>query len=353
MAAIPAELDIEQPDALLAYLRAKGRIAPDERPSIRNLAGGVSNRTVLVTRPTGEGWVLKQALAKLRVKVDWFSDPARIHREAMGLRWLEKLAPAGTITPLVFEDHEHHLLAMQAVPEPHDNFKTLLLAGQLPRATLLDYAGQFGRLLGEVQRHASERRSEVEPAFADRGFFESLRVEPYYEYTAAQMAATSPGGTAFLKDLVARTRSRTLTLVHGDYSPKNVLVRGGRLILLDHEVIHWGDPAFDLGFALTHLLSKARHLPARRADLIDAARAFWSSYRAALGAAAWADDLEAMATRQTLGCLLARVAGRSPLEYLDEAARASQRAAVLGLLPASGATPMSLARLIELFPEQR
>src|SRR5690349_9401622 len=128
-------LDAEDPAALLAYLRASGRIGPDETPAIRTLAGGVSNRTVLVERsPAGglaagsdEAWVIKQALPKLRVKVDWFSDPARVHREALGLRWLERLAPPGTITPLMFEDREHHLIAMEAVPRPHENLKDLLL----------------------------------------------------------------------------------------------------------------------------------------------------------------------------------------------------------------------------------
>src|SRR5258707_428310 len=85
-----AALDIEQPAALLAYLRSTGRIGAGETPSIRTLTGGVSSRTVLVERPTGEAWVLKQSLPKLRVETDWFSDPARIHREALGLRWLKQ-----------------------------------------------------------------------------------------------------------------------------------------------------------------------------------------------------------------------------------------------------------------------
>ena len=143
-------LDIEDPAALLAYLRGANRIRPDEELKIRILAGGVSNRTVLVERPSGEAWVLKQALPKLRVAVDWFSDPARIRREALALRWLPKLAPPGTITPLVFEDPAHYLLAMQAVPQPHENWKTMLLAGRvIPR-----HVRQFGRLLGQIHRGA-------------------------------------------------------------------------------------------------------------------------------------------------------------------------------------------------------
>jgi aminoglycoside phosphotransferase (APT) family kinase protein len=322
-------LDIEQPAQLIAYLRTHGRIAPDEQPAIRILTGGVSNRTVWLERPNGEAWVLKQALAKLRVAVDWFSSPERIHREALGLTWLAQLAPPGAITPLIFEDHTHHLLVMQAVPQPHDNWKTLLLAGHLEE----DHVRQFGQLLGIIHRQAFERREEVAPVFADRSFFESLRLEPYYNYTASQV----PAAAEFLQRLMAETRACRLTLVHGDYSPKNVLVYKGQLILLDHEVIHWGDPAFDLGFSLTHLLSKAHHLPQQQATFAEAAIAYWQVYTETLGdsrspVSGLRSSLEARAVRHTLACLLARVAGRSPLEYLDQAARHHQREAVLALL---------------------
>src|SRR5579864_1909133 len=80
-------LDIENAAQLIDYLRAHFHIQPNERPRLTILAGGVSNRAVLVERETGEAWVLKQALAKLRVQVDWFSDPERIRREALGLIW--------------------------------------------------------------------------------------------------------------------------------------------------------------------------------------------------------------------------------------------------------------------------
>lgn len=319
-----AELDIEQPGALIAYLHAHGKIAPDESPRVTVLPGGVSNRTVLVERAGGEAWVVKQALARLRVQVEWFSSPERIHREALGLRWLAELAPAGTITPLIFEDHEAHLLAMQAVPQPHENWKTLLLRGELHA----DHIAQFARLLGDIHRASHERRSEVEPVFGDRGFFESLRLEPYYEYTATQV----PEAAAFYAELLRETRGIAATIVHGDYSPKNVLVYDSRLVLLDHEVIHFGDPGFDLGFSLTHLLSKGHHLPERRSDFSQAARDYWRVYHEAVNGAAFADGLEARAVRHTLACLLARVAGRSPLEYLSPEERDRQRVIVIDLM---------------------
>ncbi|HXF60261.1 MAG TPA: phosphotransferase [Caldilineaceae bacterium] len=331
-------LDIEQPAALLAYLRQAGHIRPDETPSLRVLAGGVSNRTVWVERATGEAWVLKQALAKLRVPVDWFSSPERVHREALGLRWLVELAPPGTIPPLVFEDYTAHLIAMQAVPRPHANWKTLLLAGQVDE----DHVIQFGHLLATLHSGAYARRAELAPVFADRSFFESLRLEPYYGYSAGQVPAAAP----FLHDLMERTRSRTLTLVHGDYSPKNVLIHQGQLVLLDHEVIHWGDPAFDLGFSLTHLLSKAHHLPAHRQAFAAAAKRYWQTYIDQVAPLPWAGDLEAHAVRHTLACLLARVAGRSPLEYLSPEERARQQQAAVALM---AAPPVRVNKLVDHF----
>lgn len=318
------DLDIEQPDALLAYLRASGHIAQDETPDLRRLAGGVSNRTVWIKRPNGETWVMKQALEKLRVPVDWFSSPERVHREALGLRWLRELAPPQTIPALIFEDHAAHLIAMEAVPEPHDNWKTLLLASKLEP----DHITQFAVLLATIHANAYARRAAIQPVFADRGFFESLRLEPYYGYTAEQV----PAARAFLTDLIAATRTRARTLVHGDYSPKNILVHDGRLILLDHEVIHWGDPAFDLGFSLTHLLSKAHHLPSQRDTFAAAAGDYWATYSRHVAEEAWAGDIEAFAVRHTLACLLARVAGRSPLEYLPAAARARQQTVVTEIM---------------------
>jgi aminoglycoside phosphotransferase (APT) family kinase protein len=328
-------LDIERANDLIAYLRQSGRIGVAESPRIAVLAGGISNRTVLVEHASGEAWVMKQALPKLRVAVDWFSDPARIEREALALRVLPELAPPGAITPLIFEDPANHLLAMAAVPSPYENWKSMLLAGRVEA----DHVRQFAQILAAIHRGSWLRRDELAPMFADRQFFESLRLEPYFAYAAEQV----PEAAAFLSQLIADTRARRLALVHGDYSPKNILVRNDRLVLLDHEVIHFGDPAFDLGFALTHFLSKAHHLTAHRSRFINAANDFWRIYRSEIDDVPWAADLESHVMRQTLGCLLARVAGRSPLEYLDAAERTRQRVAVVELMQKPPGTINELA----------
>ena len=322
-------LDIEDLDRLRVYLTETGRVDAIERPRIAVLSGGVSNRTVLIERENGDAWVLKQALPKLRVAVDWFSDPARIQREADGLRWLARLTPDGSVPEFLFEDAEAHLLAMRAVPQPHTNWKDQLLAGRLR----IEDAEAFGRLLASI--HSGARNLPgIREVFADTSHFESLRLEPYYGYSASQV----PQAARFLHELIAETRATRLTLVHGDYSPKNILIARDRLVLLDHEVIHFGDPAFDLGFSLTHLLSKANRLCPRREGFATAALRYWYAYRESCDDERWIHDIEARAARHTLGCLLARVSGRSPLEYLNDSERRVQREAVLKIMKTPPAT---------------
>ena len=328
-------MDIENSAELIRYLQARHAIAAGEKPRCKVLFGGVSNRAVLVERPGGEAWVIKQALPQLRVEADWFCSPERIHREAAGLRRLLELAPPGTTTPFLFEDAQEKLLAMEAVPRPHENWKLMLLRGDV----VLDHVEQFGRLLATVQRAAAEKADALAVEFGDRSFFEALRLEPYYSYAAEQV----PAAASFLHTLIRETRALTLTLVHGDYSPKNVLVHAGRLVLLDHEVIHWGDPAFDLGFSLAHFLAKGHHLRDHRSVFADAARLYFATYLTELGEVPWRDPLEARAVRHTLACLLARVDGRSPLEYLSPEERVRQRDVVVALMASPPATIAGVA----------
>jgi tRNA A-37 threonylcarbamoyl transferase component Bud32 len=214
---------------------------------------------------------------------------------------------------VVFEDHRHHLLGMSAVPQPHDNLKDLLLRGDVDLTVIRALA----KLLATVHVRSASRSDELAVAFADRSTFEELRLAPYYGYTAKRVR----GARDFLYDLMGAARSQRIALVHGDYSPKNVLVHRGRLVLLDHEVVHFGDPAFDVGFSLTHLLSKAHHLKSRA--MSEAAAEYGRTYLMEAGRLATA-DLQARAARHAVGCLMARVAGRSPLEYLDTRSRERQ-----------------------------
>jgi 5-methylthioribose kinase len=334
-------INIENGRALLTYLREKQILPPGDETKICKLKGGVSNLTVLVKSSNRPPFVVKQALAKLRVALDWYSSPERIHREALGLKWLEKLAPPGTITPLVFEDRNAHLIGMAAVPEPYFNWKWALLDGKLE----MEQIERFAVILAAIHRHSFERHEQVARMFDDRSFFEELRLVPYYRYTASQV----PASRDFYGKLIEETLATRLALVHGDYSPKNILIHASRLVLIDHEVIHFGDPAFDVGFSLTHLLSKAHHVGRCRAAFITAAHAYTARYLKCIEGLEWGEPAEPRAVRHTLGCLMARVAGRSPLEYLTPEERREQLKISLALM---ADPPRTLAKLIDAFSER-
>jgi fructosamine-3-kinase len=195
-----------------------------------------------------------------------------------------------------------------------------------------------------MHRVSYERRQALPRELLDQSLFESLRLEPYYVFKAERVPAAAP----YLLALVEQTRARHDTLVHGDFSPKNILVHDGRLILLDHEVAHVGDPAFDLGFALAHLLSKAHYCSDRRDEFGEAAVQFWTVYRATLGDVPWQQGFDEREVAHTLACLLARVDGRSPLEYLEETHRLRQRRVVLSLM---AAPPHNIAKLVSAFTQ--
>lgn len=319
---------------------ARGALGAGEEFEATTLGGGVSNRTVLFRFRDGRRWVLKQALERLRVQVDWFSSPKRVVNEGNGLIWLNRLATPGAVPGFVFLDAEACVLAMEAVPEPHANLKDTLMSD----AGGWKAVSQAAWLLATIHRESAQQRDSVRPVFEDTSFFESLRLEPYYAYAAACV----PEASEFLSTLIKSTREEAHRhcLVHGDYSPKNMLVHAGRLILLDHEVIHWGDPAFDVGFFLTHLLGKARHFPERTDAFVEAALHWWRIYSDALGPGPWSTAMETRCAQHLVGCLLARVAGRSPLEYLSPRERSAQRADVVSLMLRLRGAPTTVSETI-------
>ena len=329
--------DIELFAQLLPYLCTHGVLEQDEQVVCARLTGGVSNKTVRVARSQPPHLVIKQALPKLRVPVDWFSSPLRIHREFAALQVFAHLLP-GQVPQAVFQDHVHHIIAISEIPRPYVNWKTAMMQGDVA----LPHWQEFGRMLARLHGTTAGNPDFIPQELHDRTYFRSLRLEPYYEYTGTQVRAAQ----GFLQSLVDETLSHRLSLVHGDYSPKNVLLSGNRLFLLDFEVCHVGDPAFDVGFALTHALSKGHYLAQQRKQFQQAGIQFWQAYREASRNVALGSAMEVRCIRHTLACLLARAAGRSPLEYLDEARKSRQIRAVLSLMDHP---PLSVPQLVQAF----
>jgi 5-methylthioribose kinase len=271
---------------------------------ITPLGGGVSNTVLLVECEAGR-FVMKQSLAKLRVQEDWFADRHRIHRECAALRALAPHLPAGAVPRVVFEDPANCLYAMDAAPAGARDWKTLLLAGEVSDAVAASVAGILSAQIRATHRQEGWRRD-----FGDQTCFDQLRLDPYYRFTASR----HPDLARFFEERIDACRRQACAIVHGDFSPKNFLVDSGRVMAIDFEVVHYGDPSFDAAFLLNHLLLKSIHRPQWAPMYRCAAAAFWDILAKALPPGMeWFES----STLAHLGCLhLARVDGKSPAEYL-------------------------------------
>ena len=326
-------MNIENQGELADYLIGKKILPKNAELKSKVLPGGVSNRTVKVDFE-GHSWVMKQALPKLRVKGDWYSAPERIFYEAEAIRWFDLHLP-GTCPKLTFEDKEHFIMGMEAIPAPFDNLKALFMTS----APLPDHFIKSGTLLGQIHAIGKDRK-RIPELFFDSQFFESLRIHPYYVVCQQVL----PEATDFFNSLIHDTREDRYTFTHGDYSPKNLLVKNNRLILLDHEVAHFGDGTFDLGFFLAHILSKANHHLSCRKDFLLGTEQFYQAYLELTECLTPARKQRVV--RHALGCLLARVKGLSPLEYLTAAEKKIQLSIVLRLL---AKPPETVTQLVERF----
>lgn len=305
------------------YLRASGRIAPDEAVRIERLAGGVSNEVLYIRRldDCQGDFVLKQARPQLRVADPWFCSVERIWREVEVLRTCqrvlqERAGVLGASTPqILFEDRENYCFAMQAAPREHVVWKELLLSGRADESI----ATACGQLLAAL--HAGTwRDASARAALGDRSMFDALRMDPYYRFTAD----AQPHAAWHFERLVESLGQHLVCLVHADFSPKNLLVFRGGLMMVDFETGHYGDGAFDLGFFLSHLVLKAFHLAPRHEPYLGLIAAFWRAYQCGLAPTVAPNEYRALVARgiQNLaGCAWARLDGKSKIDYLQDPAR--------------------------------
>lgn len=305
---------------ILPRLRDAGLIAGEA--SVTPLTGGVSSDISLIESDSAS-IVVKTALEKLRVKDDWFADVSRNRVEEAFFEYAAPIIPESVPRILGGGDGWFAMEYLGDIP----NWKTALLTGDADVAT----ARLAGEVLGRLHS-ASWLDDDARARFDTLPNFHALRIEPYLLTTATRV----PEAAHILRIEATRLAETKLALVHGDYSPKNLLVGPQRLIVLDAECAWFGDPAFDTAFLLTHLHLKALLYP----HAIGLVPEFWSAYTAACGR-----DLEQGTVRLLLCLLLARVHGKSPVEYLTDAQRGSITRFVLAKL----SQPPSLAAITAAF----
>jgi aminoglycoside phosphotransferase (APT) family kinase protein len=326
-----ASASIEAGD-LIESLRSMGLVKAGESVRLTPLTGGVSSDISLV-EASGRRFCVKHALPRLKVAALWEAPVERNAAEAAYMRavarWLPRAVPR-----VLGEDRKAGWFAMDYLaPEDHRLWKAQLLAGIVE----VDFAAAVGRDLAII--HARSAADPSTPAaFANDDTFEAIRIEPYLRATGRAHPELAPR----FDELAQTTLATRRALVHGDISPKNILEGSGGPVFLDAECAWFGDPAFDLAFCLNHLLLKGAREGADRTRYLAAFSALARAYLAGVDSEG-ADGLEARAAALLPALFLARVDGKSPVEYLTHE---SERAAVRRC-----ATPLILAppcRLVDV-----
>lgn len=328
---MPPSLESSESAITAALVRMK-LLREGERARLTPLAGGVSSDIWRVDLPSGPVCV-KRALPQLRVAAEWIVPVERSLHEWDWYQLVDARLPGACPHPLA-RDEATNLFAMAFLPEDvHPLWKAQLLAGEVD----IDVARAVGRTLGLIHA-ATADAAAVARQFATDDLFHALRLEPYLEATAR----AHPDRADALLAIAATTADTRRALVHGDVSPKNILVGPHGPVFLDAECAWYGDPAFDLAFCLNHLLLKTLVRPDRDVELATAFAALATAHAAQV---TWepARDVLGRTARLLPALFLARVDGKSPVEYLrDEGQRERVRTAARRWLAAPRDTPAAL-----------
>ena len=296
-------------DNALPYLREHGLVG-SEPAKVELLGWGVSN--VVLRVQAGERlFVLKQSRPQLRTREAWFSDLARVYREQEVMEYLGPRLPAEVVPRVLFSDRPNYIFAMSHAPEPLCVWKETLLAGVIDLAL----GQRTGAVLGRIHQATAEAPGLAD-RFGDRVVFVQLRVDPFYRRIQQRRPEVAAAVTAVIDRMLATATA----LCHGDYSPKNILTHAAGFTLVDYETAHWGDPTMDLGFFLSHLLLKAVKRQEERERFVELTRVFWDAYGQEVRFRPL-KELVAEGIEHCAVCLLARIDGTSPVDYLAEEPR--------------------------------
>jgi 5-methylthioribose kinase len=294
---------------VLDYVRARDWVGPGPARA-EPLGWGVSN-AVFRVETADQLLVLKQSRPQLRTRDAWFSDLERVFREQEVMEVLGPLLPPLTVPRILHSDRENYVFAMSHAPREARVWKESLLAGEVDQAV----GALAGTILGKMHELTARKKGNL-AAWGDATVFIQLRVDPFYRRIRERRPEVAP----VVEGIVTRMLSIRNALCHGDYSPKNILTHSRGFTLVDYETAHLGDPAMDLGFFLSHLVLKAVRNLSLRQQFFELTRSFWHGYAAEVLFRPIA-EFEARGIEHFGVCLLARIDGTSPVDYLPEEPR--------------------------------
>lgn len=297
---------ISNQDVLAGYLKERGLLKNTSSCTIHYCQGGVSC-TVAYVEIDGRPMIIKQALEQLKTKDTWLCDPNRMYIEYESNKIYHDLLPENA-PETYFYDNENYIYGREAVPDGCQMWKEDLMKG------LIDYkvAEKVVDTLAAVHNHCAGRE-DIARMFENKDVFHALRISPYIDFTVTK----HPEITEFAQRVSDEMMDSKITLIHGDYSPKNIMVTEDGMKVLDYEVANYGHPAFDLAFLSNHFILKAVKFQDRPGEYLDLLDYTVKRYFKSLTCMDLR-EFEPVYIRTLALLMLARIDGKSPVEYLLE-----------------------------------
>ncbi len=252
-------------------------------------AGDGNINWVRRARTPTRSWVVKQARPALERFPEYRVSTHRILVEARYYETVAAFDGAGVCPRVLAFDPEARVLVLEDLGDV-ERLDGALACG----ADATPAARRVAAFLGAV--HACSRGLDLAERFRNdemqRLHGDHVFHLPYRENNLPLSPARRARAEAIRRDraLVERidaAYARYLeprgVLVHGDVQAGNVLLAPRGAVLLDAEIAHLGDPAFDVGVFLAHLLGPGL---ARGATDLAALETAWRAYADAAGEAA-------------------------------------------------------------------
>jgi 5-methylthioribose kinase len=240
------------------------------------------------------------------VQQDWYVPVIRNYYEYMWYLEVDKIVPE--ITPkILYANEKPYFFVMEYYdPKKYPLWKNELFNLKLDNK----FAKNFAIKLANIHNITFNNKT-IANNFNTSELFEDLRINPYIRSTAILHNDVSEE----LLSIADNLYNTNLALVHGDISPKNILINNSQPIFLDAECAWYGDPAFDISFCLNHIILKSLVLESIQKELISYFNIISHNYLRNI----MSNDLEKYEKRIIAllsALMLSRIDGKSPVEYI-------------------------------------
>ena len=283
------------------------KINNDQIIDFTRMEGGVSSEVYKV-KTSNKTYCVKRSLAKLLVKKEWFADKKRLKYEYYWLKHCKKIIPNNIPNIITFSEKKDYLVLEFFDQNKFTTLKHLLFKKKIN----LNLIKNISKNLFKI--HNKSKNTSIKKKFSKnfKNFYD-LRLDAYFN----EVKRVHPNLKNHINKINRNYIKNSTTLVHGDFSPKNILTDNRSIKFIDAETCNFGDPVFDVVFFNNHLLIKSIIIPEKKNEFLECYKLFFNTYIKLLKGHEKFNFISRCIDMIPI-MLIARIDGKSPVEYVKE-----------------------------------